>query len=233
MKGEDEIDEEDDYDYDTDWYLDDGTGKLTKGCTWNGSSNYQVCMEFCKSVLSAYIFSVCACDVRCLPHSFSTLSFLCVWICVCVSLYTCMCTFLCACGEGISGHQALGAGVTDILGDPQRPNRFLCVCWDPVPVLISLSCLQPLYLIFWDVSLEPRAHCLVSHWLVTSRDPPLSAAPVLGSRMLASASAFLCGCWGLNLGPQAWMTIVCGLSHLSSPYSFLKIDFVVLWVILS
>ncbi|XP_031213950.1 serine/threonine-protein kinase RIO1 [Mastomys coucha] len=41
VKGEDEIDEEDNYDYDTDWYLDDATGKLIKGFTWNGGSNYQ------------------------------------------------------------------------------------------------------------------------------------------------------------------------------------------------
>lgn len=41
VKGEDEIDEEDSYDYDTDWFLDDATGKLIKGCTWNGGSNYQ------------------------------------------------------------------------------------------------------------------------------------------------------------------------------------------------
>lgn len=41
VKGEDEIEEEDSYDYDSDWYLDDTTGKLTKGWTWNGSSNHQ------------------------------------------------------------------------------------------------------------------------------------------------------------------------------------------------
>lgn len=41
VKGEDEIEEEDSYDYDSDWYLDDATGKLTKGWTWNGSSNHQ------------------------------------------------------------------------------------------------------------------------------------------------------------------------------------------------
>lgn len=41
VKGEDEIDEEDSYDYDTDWFLDDATGKLIKGCTWNGGSSYQ------------------------------------------------------------------------------------------------------------------------------------------------------------------------------------------------
>lgn len=41
VKGEDEIEEEDSYDYDSDWYLDDSTGKLTKGWTWNGSSNHQ------------------------------------------------------------------------------------------------------------------------------------------------------------------------------------------------
>ncbi|XP_052012666.1 serine/threonine-protein kinase RIO1 [Apodemus sylvaticus] len=41
VKGEDETDEEDSYDYDTDWYLNDATGKLIQGCTWNGGSNYQ------------------------------------------------------------------------------------------------------------------------------------------------------------------------------------------------
>ena len=41
VKGDAETDEEDDYDDDDDWYLDDATGKLTKGCTWNGGSNYQ------------------------------------------------------------------------------------------------------------------------------------------------------------------------------------------------
>lgn len=41
MKGDDESEEEDSYDYDSDWYLDDGTGKLTKSCTWNGASNPQ------------------------------------------------------------------------------------------------------------------------------------------------------------------------------------------------
>lgn len=41
VKGEAETDEEDDYGDDDDWYLDDATGKLTKGCTWNGGSNYQ------------------------------------------------------------------------------------------------------------------------------------------------------------------------------------------------
>ncbi|XP_026638923.1 serine/threonine-protein kinase RIO1 isoform X2 [Microtus ochrogaster] len=41
VKDEGEIDEEDNYDYDSDWYWDDGTGKLTKGCTGNGGSNPQ------------------------------------------------------------------------------------------------------------------------------------------------------------------------------------------------
>lgn len=40
VKGEDETEEEDSYDYDSDWYLDDATGKLSKGWTWNGSSNH-------------------------------------------------------------------------------------------------------------------------------------------------------------------------------------------------
>ncbi|KAK7835913.1 hypothetical protein U0070_004004, partial [Myodes glareolus] len=41
MKDEGEIDEEDNYDHDSDWYWDDGPGKLTKGCTGNGGSNPQ------------------------------------------------------------------------------------------------------------------------------------------------------------------------------------------------
>lgn len=39
VKDEGEIDEEYNSDYDSDWYWDDGLGKLTKGCTRNGGSN--------------------------------------------------------------------------------------------------------------------------------------------------------------------------------------------------
>ncbi|KAL1784107.1 serine serine/threonine-protein kinase RIO1 [Sigmodon hispidus] len=40
-KVEGDTDEEDNYDYDSDWYWDDRTGKLTRSCTWNGGSNPQ------------------------------------------------------------------------------------------------------------------------------------------------------------------------------------------------
>ena len=88
VKGDAETDEEDDYDDDDDWYLDDATGKLTKGCTWNGGSNYQVCKEFCKSVLSACLCSsVCVGGEGDRPGVFLNSSplhlfFMCVFLCV-------------------------------------------------------------------------------------------------------------------------------------------------------
>ncbi|ERE78554.1 serine/threonine-protein kinase RIO1 [Cricetulus griseus] len=42
VQSEGEIEEEDNYDYDSDWFWDDTTGKLTKSSTWNGGSNRQL-----------------------------------------------------------------------------------------------------------------------------------------------------------------------------------------------
>lgn len=53
------------------------------------------------------------------------------------------------------------------------------------------------------------------------RDPPVSALKARAPNTYTAAPAFLCGCWGLKLGPHAHMVSPLTLWPISSAFSYL------------
>lgn len=134
-----------------------------------------------------------AVTIRCVRNFVNLLSAYMVCVHACACAYIHICAHACVhVGKVEVGISPLELELQIFWGSTASKQVLMCVLGsNSSPNISELSPASPPYLL--RCLTEPRAHSLAGHGLMTSRDPPLSAAPVLGS-WITTESAFLCGC---------------------------------------
>lgn len=127
-----------------------------------------------------------AVTIRCVRNSVNLLSAYMICVCACIH----MCAHACV---HVGKASPLELELQIFWGSTTSKQVLMCMVGsNSSPNISELSPASPSYLL--RCLTEPRAHSLAGHGLMTSRDPPLSAASVLGLWMFTTESAFLCGC---------------------------------------